>query len=180
MRFCGAVRTQETKYNANERSSKRIVDEMRGNSAQHLRSSAAICVHLRYDLLWNSAARSLRPTGRDHRAELLAPSLCSPAKPLGEAGCHTVFRGRESGEAAAFLGEARPIGGIIHVGQPQNDRPQSSLSLGGAVAGDPIAGGGWACVHALQVTPVGRGFNGIRFEGLDRPLDPTISLCCDS
>jgi hypothetical protein len=42
-------------------------------------------------------------------------------------------------EAAALLREPRLVSWIAHVGQPQDDRSQPTLALGGAVAGDPVA-----------------------------------------
>ena len=54
-------------------------------------------------------------------------------------------------QPAALIGEAGLIAGIVHVRQPQHDRAQSALALGGPMASDPVAGG---CTgfHALHVT----------------------------
>jgi hypothetical protein len=35
--------------------------------------------------------------------------------------CEPVFLGRQSSQAPAFLGQARPVGGVVHVRQPQHD-----------------------------------------------------------
>jgi hypothetical protein len=52
------------------------------------------------------------------------------------------------GETAAFVGKAGAVARIGEVWQPQRDRAQSALPLGGAMPGDPIAGG-WAGLHGV-------------------------------
>lgn len=71
------------------------------------------------------------------------------------------------GKTAALVRKAIPIAGIGNVRQPQHDRAQSALALGGPMASDPIAGG-CAGFHGLHVTFRSRAFNPLAGPGHSR------------
>jgi hypothetical protein len=43
-------------------------------------------------------------------------------------------------KAPAFIGKAGPVARIVHIRQPQHDRPKSALTLHRAVARNAVAG----------------------------------------
>jgi hypothetical protein len=84
------------------------------------------------------------------RRPVLPPSLRPPREPR-EIGRHGSFLGSQPRQPPTLIGKPGPIAGVVHVRQPQHNRPQPPRALGAAVASDPIAGR-CAGFHALHVT----------------------------
>jgi hypothetical protein len=68
-----------------------------------------------------------------------------------EVGCDSIFIGGELCQAPALVRKQRSIARVVHVGQPDDDRPKAALALGGTMAGNAFAGGCGGC-HVLHVT----------------------------